>query len=110
MLIPLEYFLMGYGFYRQALSVSPRSPLSPSCISPELLSPESMGLKLKPIKTRITMKVWNKIREVCGECLGNREVVICLRLIEDDKLSVVDRKSFVRQKPDNFHSFIHNHE
>ncbi|XP_021894879.1 pollen-specific protein SF21-like [Carica papaya] len=57
MLIPLEYFLMGYGFYRQALSVSPRSPLSPSCISPELLSPESMGLKLKPIKTRITMKV-----------------------------------------------------
>lgn len=57
MLIPLEYFVMGYGFYRQALSVSPRSPLSPSCISPELLSPESMGLKLKPIKTRITMKV-----------------------------------------------------
>ncbi|XP_047308598.1 protein NDL1-like [Impatiens glandulifera] len=57
MLIPMEYFMMGYGLYRQsqaqALSGSPRSPLSPSCISPELLSPESMGLKLKPIKTRV---------------------------------------------------------
>ncbi|MBA0747657.1 hypothetical protein Gogos_004554 [Gossypium gossypioides] len=54
MLIPLEYFLMGFGLYRPTLSVSPRSPLSPTCISPELLSPESMGLKLKPIKTRIS--------------------------------------------------------
>lgn len=55
MLIPIEYFLMGYGLYRQPQpSVSPRSPLSPSFISPELLSPESMGLKLKPIKTRIS--------------------------------------------------------
>ncbi|XWS26396.1 hypothetical protein CRYUN_Cryun26dG0028700 [Craigia yunnanensis] len=57
MLIPIEYFLMGYGLYRQTLSLSPRSPLSPSCISPELLSPESMGLKLKPIKTRISLEV-----------------------------------------------------
>ncbi|KAI3956524.1 hypothetical protein MKW92_048632 [Papaver armeniacum] len=58
MLIPLEYFFMGYGLYRPVqLSGSPRSPLSPSCISPELLSPESMGLKLKPIKTRLSMKV-----------------------------------------------------
>ncbi|CAL9053803.1 protein NDL1-like [Musa acuminata AAA Group] len=58
MLIPLEYFLMGYGLYRPTkLSYSPRSPLSPLCISPELLSPESMGLKLKPIKTRISLKV-----------------------------------------------------
>ena len=58
MLIPLEYFLMGFGFYRQSqMSASPRSPLSPSCISPELLSPESMGLKLKPIKTRISLEV-----------------------------------------------------
>ncbi|KAK8523332.1 hypothetical protein V6N12_047856 [Hibiscus sabdariffa] len=55
MLIPIEYFLMGYGFYRPTLSISPRSPLSPSCISPQLLSPESMGLKLKPIKTRISL-------------------------------------------------------
>jgi hypothetical protein len=39
------------------LSVSPRSTLSPICISPELLSPESMGLKLKPIKTRISLEV-----------------------------------------------------
>ncbi|CAE6244225.1 unnamed protein product [Arabidopsis arenosa] len=55
MLIPMEYFLMGYGLYRPSLfTESPRSPLSPSCISPELLSPESMGLKLKPIKTRIS--------------------------------------------------------
>ncbi|MBA0547777.1 hypothetical protein Golob_018920 [Gossypium lobatum] len=55
MLIPIEYFLMGYGLYRPTLSISPRSPLSPSCISPELLSPESMGLKLKPIRTRISL-------------------------------------------------------
>ncbi|KAL6984679.1 NuDeL-like protein [Sarracenia purpurea var. burkii] len=55
MLVPMEYFLMGYGLYRPCqLSGSPRSPLSPSCISPELLSPESMGLKLKPIKTRVS--------------------------------------------------------
>ncbi|CAL9195366.1 unnamed protein product [Musa hybrid cultivar] len=58
MLIPMEYFLMGYGLYRPSqLSYSPRSPLSPLCISPELLSPESMGVKLKPIKTRIPAEV-----------------------------------------------------
>ncbi|KAG0493909.1 hypothetical protein HPP92_004903 [Vanilla planifolia] len=55
MLIPMEYFLMGYGLHRPSqFSSSPRSPLSPSCISPELFSPESMGVKLKPIKTRIS--------------------------------------------------------
>ncbi|KAJ9538621.1 hypothetical protein OSB04_031354 [Centaurea solstitialis] len=55
MLIPMEYFLMGYGLYRPSqFTGSPRSPLSPSCIAPELLSPESMGLKLKPIKTRVS--------------------------------------------------------
>ena len=59
MLVPMEYFLMGYGLYRPCYSNgSPRSPLSPSCISPELLSPESMGLKLKPIKTRVSVQVW----------------------------------------------------
>lgn len=53
MLIPMEYFLMGYGLFRSCQrSESPRSPLSPSCLS-EFLSPESMGLKLKPIKTRV---------------------------------------------------------
>ncbi|XP_051151421.1 protein NDL2 isoform X1 [Andrographis paniculata] len=58
MLIPLEYFLMGFGFFRPSqFNVSPRSPLSPTCISPELFSPESMGLKLKPIKTRIEGQV-----------------------------------------------------
>uniref|UniRef100_A0A7N2QZG3 Uncharacterized protein n=1 Tax=Quercus lobata TaxID=97700 RepID=A0A7N2QZG3_QUELO len=51
MLIPMEFFLMGYGLYRPSyFSDSPRSPLSPSCISPELLSPESMGLKVKTNK------------------------------------------------------------
>ncbi|XP_023768688.1 protein NDL2 [Lactuca sativa] len=56
MLMALEYFLMGYGFYRpmaMELNISPRSPLSPTSISPELYKPESMGLKLKPIKTRL---------------------------------------------------------
>ncbi|KAJ8644943.1 hypothetical protein MRB53_006691 [Persea americana] len=58
MLIPMEYFLMGYGLYRPCqFSGSPRSPLSPSCISPELLSPESMGIKLKPIKTRASLQI-----------------------------------------------------
>ncbi|KAK1313192.1 Pollen-specific protein SF21 [Acorus calamus] len=58
MLIPMEYFLMNYGLYRPCqFTGSPRSPLSPSCISPELLSPESMGLKLKPIKTRVSLEV-----------------------------------------------------
>ncbi|CAL4889075.1 unnamed protein product [Urochloa decumbens] len=58
MLIPMEYFLMGYGLYRPSqLDCSPRSPLSPFCISPELLSPESMGVKLKPIKTRVRLEV-----------------------------------------------------
>ncbi|GKA03322.1 pollen-specific protein SF21-like protein isoform X2 [Tanacetum coccineum] len=53
MLVSLEYFLTGYGLYRQSQSDgSPRIPLSPPCISAELLSPESMILKLKPIKTR----------------------------------------------------------
>ncbi|XP_042056720.1 protein NDL1-like isoform X1 [Salvia splendens] len=55
MLTSMEYFLMGYGLHMPSqYSGSPRSPLSPTCISPELLSPESMGLKLKPIKTRVT--------------------------------------------------------
>ncbi|KAJ4951849.1 hypothetical protein NE237_028681 [Protea cynaroides] len=58
MLIPMEYFFMGYGLYRASqLKGSPTSPLCPSCISPELLSPESMGLKLKPIKTRASLQV-----------------------------------------------------
>ncbi|XP_051181431.1 protein NDL2 [Lolium perenne] len=56
MLMPMEYFLMGYGLHRPYQpSSSPRSPLSPCRISPELLSPESMGVKLKPIKTRMAV-------------------------------------------------------
>lgn len=55
---------MGYGLYRPCqFSGSPRSPLSPSCISPELLSPESMGIKLKPIKTRVSLQIWQKKRK-----------------------------------------------
>lgn len=58
MLILMEYFFMGYGLYKPSqLDCSPRSPLSPFCISPELLSPESMGVKLKPIKTRARLEV-----------------------------------------------------
>lgn len=58
MLIPMEFFFMGYGLYKPYhVSDSPRGPLSPSYISPELLSPESMGLKLKPIKTRVSLHV-----------------------------------------------------
>jgi hypothetical protein len=58
MFIPMEYFFMGYGLYRPSqLECSPCSPLSPFCISPELLSPESMGVKLKPIKTRVRLEV-----------------------------------------------------
>ncbi|KAJ6354423.1 hypothetical protein OIU77_005103 [Salix suchowensis] len=58
MLIPMEYFLTGYRMYRPPkLSASPRSTLSPIFLSPELLTPESMGLKLKPIKTRISLEL-----------------------------------------------------
>ncbi|KAB1209472.1 Pollen-specific protein SF21 [Morella rubra] len=58
MLIPMEFFFMGYGLYRPChISDSPRSPLSPSCISLEILSPESMGLKLKLIKTHVSLDV-----------------------------------------------------
>ncbi|KAG9456559.1 hypothetical protein H6P81_001067 [Aristolochia fimbriata] len=58
MLIPMEYFLMGYGLLRPCqLKGSPCDTLSASCLSPELFSPESMGLKLKPIKTRVSLQV-----------------------------------------------------
>ncbi|XAR63628.1 hypothetical protein NMG60_11023643 [Bertholletia excelsa] len=63
MLIPIEFFLMGFGFSRQRpLTTSsngsnPASPASHSCIAPELLSPESLGIKLKPIKTRVTVEI-----------------------------------------------------
>jgi protein NDRG1 len=58
MFVPMELFLMGYSFYQRpvySLSSTPTSPLSPPCVSPELLSPESLGLKLKPIKTRVSV-------------------------------------------------------
>lgn len=56
MLVPIELFLTGYAFYQRpllSLTSSPKSPLSPPCMPAELLSSESLGLKLKPIKTRV---------------------------------------------------------
>lgn len=69
MVVPIELFLMGFGFYRQthfATSSSngsnPASPSNRSCIAPELLSPESLGIKLKPIKTRADIVIWQRRR------------------------------------------------
>ncbi|XP_068653599.1 protein NDL2-like isoform X2 [Aristolochia californica] len=59
MIIPIDFFLMGFGFHRQPipysmpLSSPTSSSGSSSYIPPELLSPESLGLKLKPIRTRV---------------------------------------------------------
>jgi len=64
MITPLECFLMGYGYHRQTHGASsssngsnPASPSSHSCIAPELLSPESLGIKLKPIRTRVDVEI-----------------------------------------------------
>lgn len=64
MLIPIELFLMGFGYCKQPNFPSssgngpnPTSPLNHSCIAPELLSPESLGIKLKPIKTRADINI-----------------------------------------------------
>ncbi|KAL3537847.1 hypothetical protein ACH5RR_001213 [Cinchona calisaya] len=63
MLVPIEFFLMGFGFQSKTpfASIGSTGALSknPSrhwCIAPELLSSESLGIKLKPIKTRPTIK------------------------------------------------------
>ncbi|KAG4911154.1 hypothetical protein JHK87_057270 [Glycine soja] len=64
MITPLERFLMGFGYHRQTHAASsssngsnPASPTSHSCIAPELLSPESLGIKLKPIRTRVDVQI-----------------------------------------------------
>nr|AFK42089.1 unknown [Lotus japonicus] len=64
MIVPLQCFLTGFGFHRQSHLASsssngsnPASPTSPSCIAPELLSPESLGIKLKPIRTRVRVEI-----------------------------------------------------
>ncbi|KAL4563842.1 hypothetical protein LXL04_027890 [Taraxacum kok-saghyz] len=55
MLIPLDTFLMGYEWYKPYRFMGiPRSPLGPRLVDPELLYPEKMGLKLRPIKTRVS--------------------------------------------------------
>ncbi|KAI3935117.1 hypothetical protein MKW92_051446 [Papaver armeniacum] len=61
MIVPIEFFLMGFGYYKQPCLGSSLSPAqlgttSHCCISPDLLSPESIGIKLKPIKTRVSME------------------------------------------------------
>ncbi|KAI4301900.1 hypothetical protein L6164_035136 [Bauhinia variegata] len=60
MIVPIEFFLMGFGYHKQPHFTSsssngsnPVSPSSHACITPELLSPESLGIKLKPIRTRL---------------------------------------------------------
>lgn len=63
MLVPIELFLMELGFYRQPQAPIPSSSnrfsrlSSHSCIAPELLSPESLGIKLKPIRTRADVRL-----------------------------------------------------
>ncbi|RDX78875.1 Pollen-specific protein SF21 [Mucuna pruriens] len=64
MITPLECFLTGFGYHRQIHIASsssngsnPASPSSHSFIAPELLSPESLGIKLKPIRTRVDVEI-----------------------------------------------------
>lgn len=63
MVVPIEFFLMGCGFHSKTPFTSTESnqelsknPSRHWCIAPELLSSESLGIKLKPIKTRPTHK------------------------------------------------------
>ncbi|CAA7395407.1 unnamed protein product [Spirodela intermedia] len=63
MLVPLEIFLESFGFFRRTSSALRHGsrhsrPASPPAayIPPELLSPEGLGIKLKPIKTRTTVE------------------------------------------------------
>jgi protein NDRG1 len=64
MIVPIERFLMGFGFHRQPHfassssngSTSPASPSRHAIVAPELLSQESLGIKLKPIRTRVRVE------------------------------------------------------
>lgn len=57
MVVPMSEFLKIFRLYSPSqLSGSPRSPLSPSYICAEHLSPEGMGVNLKRIKTRISLE------------------------------------------------------
>lgn len=78
MLVPIELFLMFYSFYKRPFSnSSPTSPLSPPCVPPELLSSEGLGLKLKPIKTRVAVQAWG--RACLQIILSNLWVILCRR-------------------------------
>ncbi|KAJ4831140.1 Protein ndl2 [Turnera subulata] len=64
MILPMELFLMQFGYYRQQLlapssghASKPAGASTQCCIAPELLSPASLGIKLKPIKTRADIEV-----------------------------------------------------
>lgn len=78
MIVPIELFLMFYSFYKRPFSnSSPTSPLSPPCVPPELLSSEGLGLKLKPIKTRVAVQAWG--RACLQIILSNLWVILCRR-------------------------------
>ncbi|XP_050886627.1 protein NDL1 isoform X3 [Lathyrus oleraceus] len=64
MIVPIECFLMGFGFHRQphfasssSNGSSPASPSNHTIMAPELLSQESLGIKLKPIRTRVHVEI-----------------------------------------------------
>lgn len=60
MIIPIELFLMEFGFHRQFQLACPSTIIGSSPVSriaPELLSPQSLGVKLKPIRTRVHVEI-----------------------------------------------------
>ncbi|XP_028790278.1 protein NDL1 isoform X2 [Neltuma alba] len=61
MIIPLESFLMEFGYHREPIFASCPSSTTGSSpasrIAPELLSPKSLGIKLKPIRTRMNIEI-----------------------------------------------------
>ncbi|XP_054822529.1 protein NDL1-like isoform X5 [Prosopis cineraria] len=59
MIIPIEIFLMEFGYQRVFASCSSSTVGSspPGRIAPELLSPQSLGIKLKPVRTRVNIEI-----------------------------------------------------
>lgn len=105
MIIPIEFFLMGFGYYRQQHFASsssngsnPTSPSCHSCIAPELLSPESLGVKLKPIKTRVDIEIW---------CRGLFEACIhCSRLLQSNLYGGLAVSIFTHIQPSRICNFF----